>query len=602
MEVYRNKDEKDDSLIPFLNDPQSQEEVEAESPLRKVKKAYRDYELVETFECKQDSEEFLSNERCWGTKKHVSTEEGRKKILRCNLVKSRGQQCDARAYLLYESTSFRVLFFRSKTDHNCETLPLSSQTGQKMTDEVKKVIEDLYDQKKKPLAIADYLKVNKLPEPKIYQISNHIATYKKLKYGPSPLKLSELRALLEKYKDVPDSMDSPIALHDISSDNQTFRFFFTSKALLQSARGVISWSIDATAKMLWQGFPVLLVGTTDMDRKFHIIGVAVCSNENQADFAFLFQSVNECAMKIFRETYSPSVLVCDGAKAIKNAFQQVFGKETTIIMCWAHMFKNVSKRLCTLIKCKEIRAKILADITFLQTISNVAKFETARSLFLTKWSMEIEFIEYFTEEWINQNPNWYEGVKACVPSTNKALEATNRELKNDVTGRERLSVGEFIFVLTEIIVRYSKRCTTDLTFSVEPSISKETWYTGYKWAKQQHPLVKIHLSNGDISVAVKSSSYTTEDNHLLQTEWQSLDDFKKYYNSIWYVILSSTETSWMKSSCSCPFFQKDFMCKHVVGIAKRMGNVTIPEDVKNFQIAEKRKRGRPAKTKAAYIS
>jgi hypothetical protein len=36
---------------------------------------------------------------------------------------------------------------------------------------------------------------------------------------------------------------------------------------------------DATYKLVWQGFPVFIVGTTDLDRQFHSFGIAVCSNE-----------------------------------------------------------------------------------------------------------------------------------------------------------------------------------------------------------------------------------------------------------------------------------------------------------------------------------
>jgi len=31
---------------------------------------------------------------------------------------------------------------------------------------------------------------------------------------------------------------------------------------------------DTTYKLIWQGFPVLLLGTTDHNRKFHLRGIA----------------------------------------------------------------------------------------------------------------------------------------------------------------------------------------------------------------------------------------------------------------------------------------------------------------------------------------
>jgi hypothetical protein len=39
------------------------------------------------------------------------------------------------------------------------------------------------------------------------------------------------------------------------------------------------------------------------------------------------------------------VLICDAAKSIQNAFIEIFGTDKLIIMCWAHMRKNVQKRV-----------------------------------------------------------------------------------------------------------------------------------------------------------------------------------------------------------------------------------------------------------------
>lgn len=66
----------------------------------------------------------------------------------------------------------------------------------------------------------------------------------------------------------------------------------------------------------------------------------------------------------------PSVLVCDAANAILNGFQEVFGADCTFVMCYAHMYRTVTKKLATFIKCKKVSANILADIIFLQIISN----------------------------------------------------------------------------------------------------------------------------------------------------------------------------------------------------------------------------------------
>lgn len=68
----------------------------------------------------------------------------------------------------------------------------------------------------------------------------------------------------------------------------------------------------------------------------------------------------------------------------------------------------------------------------------------ARSLFAGKWQNERQFLEYFENEWLRKNPNWFEGAmqRGCA-SNNSSLEATNRMIKDRFSFRNRLSVEEF---------------------------------------------------------------------------------------------------------------------------------------------------------------
>jgi hypothetical protein len=45
---------------------------------------------------------------------------------------------------------------------------------------------------------------------------------------------------------------------------------------------------DATYKLLHHGHPILIVGTTDKDKSFHPFGVALCCNEKEEAFKFIF--------------------------------------------------------------------------------------------------------------------------------------------------------------------------------------------------------------------------------------------------------------------------------------------------------------------------
>ena len=55
-----------------------------------------------------------------------------------------------------------------------------------------------------------------------------------------------------------------------------------------------------------------------------------------------------------------------------------------------------------------------------------------------KWKNEEKFLQYFSSQWLNSKNGWFEGLATYVPSTNNALEATNRVIKDEDTLRERL--------------------------------------------------------------------------------------------------------------------------------------------------------------------
>lgn len=57
----------------------------------------------------------------------------------------------------------------------------------------------------------------------------------------------------------------------------------------------------------------------------------------------------------------------------------------------------------------------------------------------------------------------------------------------------------------------------------------------------------------------------------------------------------------LNSSCNCPAFGTEYICKHIVGLAIRLKLVTPPPEAKTIPIGEKRKPGRPAKTKPALM-
>ena len=193
-----------------------------------------------------------------------------------------------------------------------------------------------------------------------------------------------------------------------------------------------------------------------MIKEFHPFGFAVCSNEKENDFEFIFSCLRDGLLNLnLQMNERELILIADGAEAISNAFLKVCGIDHNVVMCWFHMRKNVEKKLY-LVEDKALHDVIMNDIETLQLSTNKKIFDIATGLFLKKWKNEEKFLQYFSSQWLNSKNGWFEGLATYVPSTNNALEATNRVIKDEDTLRERLVLSRFTVVLFSIVNKWSK--------------------------------------------------------------------------------------------------------------------------------------------------
>ena len=69
-----------------------------------------------------------------------------------------------------------------------------------------------------------------------------------------------------------------------------YKLFISTVRLLKLANKADTINADATYKLVWNGSPVLINGHTDMDKKFHPIGLAICKHERGEEFEFIFNA------------------------------------------------------------------------------------------------------------------------------------------------------------------------------------------------------------------------------------------------------------------------------------------------------------------------
>lgn len=311
----------------------------------KRRKKSKEWLFEKKFANPDEAKLWLDVEKIWGHDFKNQTEDGEKVFYRCNLVKSRGEQCAASIHLLYDACSDDVLLFRTDSEHTHESI--ETKRSASISPSTEEEIRRLYSVATKPKAIRLSLAKNDFPVPTMTQLKNFLSKLSKEKFGASSMSLGELEKWLKENSVIPEDEDIAFVVdYQVSYDDElSFRFFMSTKRLLETAKDSEIVHADATYKLIWQGYPVLVVGTSDSDRHFHNFGIAVCMAEKTEDFVFLFKALLKGVNLSCNSEMAPKVLVSDAAESIQNAFKEVFGDHKEIVMCWAHTQRNISKKL-----------------------------------------------------------------------------------------------------------------------------------------------------------------------------------------------------------------------------------------------------------------
>ncbi|KAJ6642716.1 hypothetical protein Bhyg_07670 [Pseudolycoriella hygida] len=400
--------------------------------LKKFKRCDKDWVLDATYSTVREALDVINRERIWSKRTTSECDLGDRHLYRCNKVKARAKvQCSSGLYILYHNNSTSASIYRSKIDHNHDTLSERTQQVEKtVIDAIAKHVADGLRRKQ----IINRLHENKLAVPTKTQMNNLYNGFKQQIHGPPTVFLSELIAILNEHSTVPEDWNQAFVLDYKTTEENNIRFDFvvSSKKLLSNSIGKELFAADTTYKILWEGFPVAPIGTVDKDRHFHLTAMCVSTTEREEDFTFFFQTIKDTIFKIFNGVLEPKIILCDACKAISNAFLAVFGDQCLVLMCWFHVKKAVRKNIGHYFP-KEMHQSVLDDIDCLQLSLSPQIFEIASKLFLQKYAAHAEFVSYFEYEWLQQFRNWYEGAAGKCPSTNNALESFNRYLKDERT-------------------------------------------------------------------------------------------------------------------------------------------------------------------------
>jgi hypothetical protein len=160
-----------------------------------------------------------------------------------------------------------------------------------ISEEIKAEIVQLYQTIKQSKSIQDALE-RKFPVdfPSIDQIYNFLSTHKKNLYGESSMDVGKLEEWCKKTKFRAKNLhdyitDQPFSRFIIDATNCSsvkFYVFLSTINLINQCKLSEQICTDATYKLIYEGFPVLICVTTDRKKRFYPF--EFCSDETNEAF------------------------------------------------------------------------------------------------------------------------------------------------------------------------------------------------------------------------------------------------------------------------------------------------------------------------------
>lgn len=322
---------------------------------------------------------------------------------------------------VFKSTrNMKFIVTHSIGEHNHSNV---EHKRQRKTSELWEFIYNLkFEDGLKPRRIKEHLKRTRPNDSilTIRQIRHILKTMEDMKI-PSTFSFGELVEWLKSQTKQPKCPDVAFVVDwTFNQHDKSFAFVVSTPRLLKNVAGQTNLSADGTYKIMWQGFPLIVVGTVDRAKHFHVTGIVVTSNERESEYEFVFRTIKMGVERESQQVFKPEVILSDHAGAIRNGFFKVFGPSQNVI-CSVHLYRKLQEK--SGFSCKENKKLIKNDIFVLQSAPDAETFDHAVLLFLEKWEdLEEDFCTYFKSTWLGESTrNWYAGYSPFVPDHNNGI-------------------------------------------------------------------------------------------------------------------------------------------------------------------------------------
>ena len=169
--------------------------------------------------------------------------------------------------------------------------------------------------------------------PKSAQISSYLASNKRREFGPvGNVTLHSLQNAASMMQVLPENIEEGYVLSsNFDPEDDSFVIVLSTIRMSTHDVGSIIYS-DATYKCTWNNFPVIMMGCSDKNRRFHPIIVAISSHETHKQFRFIFET-----WKKVNPNMDIRYLMSDAAEASYNGGKIVIPNAKRL-MCYPHMY------------------------------------------------------------------------------------------------------------------------------------------------------------------------------------------------------------------------------------------------------------------------
>jgi hypothetical protein len=520
------------------SESESEYEVDGERPEKREK---RQKWMVLKEMTSEETEGYLKEEDMWMFRFSTASRRGVRKYFRCKRKQIDGTECKMELKLLYEMDSDTVIAYLSDVEHN-HIFVSPIEYG---------VDSDTQT--------ASFSKLGPLTSD--IQLNN--SSGKNSAYDRLGFDLGDLEQWIHNHTDIPDDIHEVfvVSYHIYQDYTPSFRFALSTRKLLEVVRFSDVLHVDETYKLTWRGIPITIIGTTNVNNKFHPVCFAVVTDCSKPDFQVIFRGLKERIQEIFDHNLTPEVLVCSASMSASGALKSVFKTGSTIRVCWNSARKVIRERVETLVS-KTAQENIIKDIDALHNAPSPKVFRTAVTAFLVKWFQEATFYKYIYHECLKKSPKWYLGAIRSCPSTNSALESLHLSIKDEDKFQERLPLSEFWGVATDYVKQWSLTA-----FLEQRKIDPQLWEEAKDWIGKDSK-VKMISTNTTSEVYVIYKNENAE-----YRPWKTFDEYKQQIEDFHKTFLP---LEWGKGTCDCSQYFEKYTCKHILGLAIRMELATPP--------------------------